>query len=883
MSPNFRRCLMTMVGDMRKLYVAHCIRFAFALLLATTLVCCSALSAAQTVSLHLQSSVPGATVGVAYNVGLSVTGGVAPYSFSLKIGSLPNGLALDATTGAISGTPTTSGTFNFGISVSDALGDAGDKRLSIRVVPVNSPTMTVSPSMTTVTAGGTQQFLATVSNTSKTAVTWSANSGSISSGGLFRAPSVSSSTIVSVTATLTASPATQATALVTVTPVTPPSPLTITTSSLPAGVDGTAYSAALAASGGTLPYSWSVSSGSLPSGIQLSQSGDFSGTAIQSGNFSLTATVADSAGQSVSQSFVLVMSPQTSGGNYDGPAELPRIFIQSTLADTPAPGGTVFVPAGGNLQTALNQANCGDTIQLQAGATYTGVYTFPAKACDDFHWIIVRTSAPDSSLPSEGTRLTPCYAGVSSLPARPPLNCTSTQNVMTKLVMGAVSGSGPIVFAPGATHYRLIGLEVTRPVGGLVIYNLASGPSGVADHIFFDRMWMHGTASDDTTRGVMLTGMSYVAVIDSSFTDFHCTALTGACTDSQAILGSIGQNPGTTYKIVNNFLEASGENILFGGGSASSTSADIEVRHNHMFKPLIWMKGQPGFVGGKGGNPFIVKNLFELKNAQRVLFEGNILENTWAGFSQVGFGILLTPQNQFSRKLMLNVCPICQVTDVTIRYSTISHVAAGFQIANPLVGYKGVGYIGPLAGERYSIHDVVVDDIDGPKYGGPGLFAQISTAPTGPTLNSVTINHVTAFSAQTMLMVGAQLGASKIANLTITNNILQAGQYPVWSTGGANNCAAKDIPVVTLSACFNPYTFSSNVIFATPGNFSATVWPGANTFPSSASSVGFVNYSNGNGGNYQLQPHSPFIGQASDGKNPGADIVAINQATNGAY
>ena len=61
---------------------------------------------------------------------------------------------------------------------------------------------------------------------------------------------------------------------------------------------------------------------------------------------------------------------------------------------------------------------------------------------------------------------------------------------------------------------------------------------------------------------------------------------------------------------------------------------DIEIRRNDMFKPLIWMKGQPGYVGGVDGHPFIVKNLLELKNAQRVLVDGNILEYTWGGFSK---------------------------------------------------------------------------------------------------------------------------------------------------------------------------------------------------------------------------------------------------------
>ena len=236
---------------------------------------------------------------------------------------------------------------------------------------------------------------------------------------------------------------------------------------------------------------------------------------------------------------LLAMSISLHAGTFDGPAELPRVYIQSSLANTPAPGKTLSVPAGGNIQAALNQASCGDTIRIQAGATFTGYYTFPAKKCDNAHWIIVRTSAPDTSLPPEGTRVKPCYAGVGSLPGRPAFNCTSTANVMVKLVTGNNLGSGPIVFAPGANHYRLIGLEVTRQLGGTGIYDLAFVPTGgAASYIVFDRMWLHGNAKDDTERGVLLSGLSNVAIVDSYFTDFHCTALTGSCSDAQAIAGA---------------------------------------------------------------------------------------------------------------------------------------------------------------------------------------------------------------------------------------------------------------------------------------------------------------------------------------------------------
>ena len=74
------------------------------------------------------------------------------------------------------------------------------------------------------------------------------------------------------------------------------------------------------------------------------------------------------------------------------------------------------VKSGESLQAVLNNVKCGDTILLESGATFHGVFTFPNKGCDDAHWIIVRTSSDNSQLPAEGSRLTPCYAGVSSLP-----------------------------------------------------------------------------------------------------------------------------------------------------------------------------------------------------------------------------------------------------------------------------------------------------------------------------------------------------------------------------------------------------------------------------------------------------------------------------------
>jgi hypothetical protein len=561
----------------------------------------------------------------------------------------------------------------------------------------------------------------------------------------------------------------------------------------------------------------------------------------------------------------------TIAGGYDGPAALPRVLIPTAMTNTPTPGITITVNSGESLQAALNSARCGDTIHLQAGATFTGQFTFPAKSCDASHWIVVRTSADNSTLPAEGNRLTPCYAGVTYLPGRPALHCISTKNVLAKLVM-PTTGSGPVLFASGANHYRLMGLEITRAATAGLVYGLAATVSGgTMNNVILDRVWMHGTAQADTTRGVWLGGGTYVSIIDSFLTDFHCVWLTGACGDSQAIAGGIGKGPMGPYKITNNFLEAAGENILFGGGAASATPTDIQVSQNHMFKPMTWMKGQPGYVGGANGNPFSVKNLFELKNAQRVLLENNIMENTWGGFSEFVYAILLTPKNQSS------LCPICQVTDITIRYNYTSHMGAGIQLAN---GRADNGAL-PLNGGRYSIHDDVFDDINGTIYHGPGFFAQVSTDPGVTILHDVTINHVTAFAPKTLLLVGDVLSTNTpMSNFVFTNNIVNAGAAPVWSTGtdGFLNCAVHDSPIITLTACFSSHIFSNNAVVAIPSTAPLSTWPTHNFFPTTATAVEFVNYNGGSGGNYQLQSSSPYKAAGTDGKNLGADIPGVNAA-----
>jgi hypothetical protein len=770
--------------------------------------------------------------------------------------------------------------FLFVISASTVSSNAQEY---VPVTRESGPHVSVTPLEPHVISEGKLQFTALVENTSNTEVVWFASAGEISKDGLFVAPKVTSEQSVRITAISAIAPASHAIASVTVVPA---AALKVTTSNLSPGTTGSFYQDKLQAQGGLSPYEWNLSSGSLPTGLRLSRSkGVIWGMPSQTGTFAFAVTVDDADHHKHTQALTLTVSSATStvSGGFDGPAELPRVYLSSTMADTPAPGSTINVAAGGDLQSALNNASCGQTIALQAGTTFGGVFRFPQKSCDDGHWIIVRTSAPDSSLPAEGTRITPCYAGVESLPGRPSFNCTSTQNVMAKLIFTNKTGFGPVVFESGANHYRLVGLEITRSVGTSFVSDLITPDNKAqADHIVVDRSWIHGTAQDETTRGVFLSGVSYASIIDSFFTDFHCISITGSCTDSQAIGGGGGGDipSGGTYKIVDNFLEAAGESILFGGGAATTTPTDMEIRQNHLFKPLLWMSGQPGFVGGADGHPFIVKNNLELKNAQRVLFEGNVVEYTWGGFSQAGYSIALTPKNQAGAD-GANLCPICLVTDITIRYSKISHAAAGINLANAVSDNGAIA----AAGGHYSIHDITIDDINGDFYFGGGPLVLVLNGWTSHILGDITINHITGFAdpEHPVLTAGNDVNNPKMANFIYTNNLVRTGIYPVWSSGGRTNCAFSAVPVEVISNCFQPYSFLKNAIIGSPANYPPARWPALNFFPADPAVVQFVNYNGGVGGDYRLLPTSPYKNAGTDGKDLGADIEAIAAATAAAY
>jgi hypothetical protein len=489
--------------------------------------------------------------------------------------------------------------------------------------------------------------------------------------------------------------------------------------------------------------------------------------------------------------------------------EFPRLYVDTTYV-SPS-GRTIAVPAGGDLQATLNVAQPGDVILLEAGATFTGPFTLPNKAGSG--WIMIRSSALGRNLPP-GTRADPSHA-----PLMPKLEA---------------AGGSVIQTAPGAHHYRFLGIEI-RPKEGVFLYNLVllgKNETSVADlphHIVFDRCYLHGDPKKGTRRGIAMNSR-YTAVIDSYLSDFKEL---GA--DSQAIMGWNGAGP---FKIVNSYLEGAGENIMFGGADPTIPNlvpSDIEIRRNHFAKPFSWKVGDPSYQG----TPWTVKNLFELKNARRVLIEGNLFEYNWA-HAQSGFAILFTVRNQDGS------APWSVIEDVAFTTNIVRHTNSGISI----FGYDD-NYPSQQT-KRILIKNNLFEDVGGARWGGGGILFQVVRGTA-----DVVIDHNTGFHTGNIIHAD---GAPN-TGFVYRHNITPHNDYGIIGTDmGVGN--------PTLLKYFPESIVKYNVI----AGGHAAQYPPDNFFPSSLDDVSFMVRPSGN---YKLTSSSQYKKAASDGKDLGVDFDAL--------
>jgi len=472
------------------------------------------------------------------------------------------------------------------------------------------------------------------------------------------------------------------------------------------------------------------------------------------------------------------------------------------------------VHAGEDLQHALDNAAPADTIVLEAAAVFVGNFVLPAKSGSDMRPIVLKTAG---DVIPQGTRMTPDMA-------------------RTLAKLQSPNNQPALRTERGARSWRveLVELRALDERGGEIVA-LGDGSDAqraladVPSDLTLDRVYVHGEPTSTERRGISLNA-ARVTITNSYVSDIK-----GVGYDTQAIGGWNG--PGD-YLIENNYLEAAGENVMFGGGDPSIrnlTPTHIVIRRNTFSKPLRWRDE---------GARWQIKNLFELKNARDVTVEQNVFEHNWQQ-AQSGYAIVLTVRNQDGG------CPWCQVEQVRFRHNIVRDVAAGLQIL-------GIDATHPSRQTNaIVIADNLFENIDSRRWGGDGYFLQLTDTP-----RDILIDHNT-------VVQQTSGGVVKIEGIveafTFTNNIASHGAYGIIATnhGVGNDSIRASLPRSTITA---------NVLAGGDAN----LYPSGNLFPT-PEELGrqFVNVP---AGDFRLVPASAWARRGTDGRPLGADVSQLPAA-----
>lgn len=410
-----------------------------------------------------------------------------------------------------------------------------------------------------------------------------------------------------------------------------------------------------------------------------------------------------------------------------GAPELPRAVprVPATLAIA----ACTQKVSGSGLQSAVRRAKGGAVLCLDAGERFSGQLLLPNRG--DEGWVVIRT-APASAHPAPGARVRPSQAA-------------SLAQLVT------AGGAPALATEPGARGWYLALLDITiEPSVTKVTSTIVNFARGARD-LVLDRTYIHAGTEQNVQRCVVVNSAS-TSIVSSWLDECH-----GKGFDSQAILSWESEGP---VLVDNNTLAGAGENVMLGGADpreAGAQPTDFTFTRNHIVTPPEWNR------------KWTKKNIFETKNARRVLIEGNVLEGSWSD-GQIGYAFVLKTSNQGGR------CTWCSVSDVTIQRNYIRRAAGAFGITGR-DGGPGKG-VDSLA-RRFLITENWAEEIGAGMYSGAQQLVSIMQGATDFTIERNTIlgNNI-----KNDFMVAPP--APSGIRLTFRRNVLTRGRYSLHGCGG---------------------------------------------------------------------------------------------------
>jgi hypothetical protein len=346
----------------------------------------------------------------------------------------------------------------------------------------------------------------------------------------------------------------------------------------------------------------------------------------------------------------------------------------------------------------------------------------------------------------------------------------------------------------------------------------------VPHHLEFDRVIVRARDAQTTVqRGISL---------NSAWTSVTNSYISGIKSKDQETHSLGGWNGPGPFTIENNYLEAAGVNIMFGGATAAIPGlvpSDITIRNNFIYKPPAWR------------GVWSAKNLLELKSARRVQITGNVMENSWPD-AQTGWAIIF---NVFGD----NTSPDL-VEDVNFSNNTLRNVANGINLR----GMEPTNSRPRM--RRVTLTDNLVDDVGA--YGGEGKVFQLLNG-----TESVRIEHNSVAGRVMSLLLLDAVGGFRHDGLVFANNLGPHGSYGVFANGGAQGTAA-------LEQFARRWSFAGNVIAGADANR----YPARNLYPTAFGPQFFADAARGN---YRVRDPR-FKGRGTDGRDPGCDFEALEAA-----